>query len=373
MYLDNAATTPLTKEVKDYIVSLLDNYYNPSSTYENGRLVRQLITEVRNKVARFINTEDSNVIFTPSGSASNTLAIKGFINEHSDYNIYYSPIAHKSIQECVKHCNNVIDLSVDKYGQISIEDYEMQLSIFHKKPFLIFDYANSEIGTIQDAKKLIEITHEHEGVVYIDCTGYIPYYKVDVLDLDVDMIGFSAHKLGALKGVGVLYKKTDIQLSPIVYGAQERGLFGGTENVIGIASLGKAIEYVHYDYVTSRNRDYICDWINNNIEDAYLVGSYEHRLPNNVYVCFQGISGESLMILLDQMDIQVSTGSACSSGSPMPSATLLAINMPKKDINSCIRITFNGNETLEEIDKVCSTLKQSVTLLRSANRRNENE
>lgn len=188
--------------------------------------------------------------------------------------------------------------------------------------------------------------------------------------LDVDMIGFSAHKLGGLKGCGVLYKKKDIILEPLVYGSQENGIFGGTENVLGIASLGKAVEEYNYSSISSANRDYVYDYIIKNIPDSYLVGisiESENRLPHNLYMCFKGIEGESLMIMLDVNNIQVSTGSACNSNSLTPSTTLSAIGMDEQDIHSCIRMTF-GEESQEELDYVCETLKQCVKSLRNFNK-----
>lgn len=180
------------------------------------------------------------------------------------------------------------------------------------------------------------------------------------------MIGFSAHKLGALKGIGVLYKKASIELEPLIYGSQEKGLFGGTENIIGIASLGEAVKYIDYSSISSENRDYVYDYILKNIPDSYLVGTPigAERLPHNLYICFKRIQGESLMILLDMNDIQVSTGSACNSGNPQASKALTTIGMDEEDIHSCIRITFSGKETKEELDIVNEQLKKCVSQLR---------
>ena len=364
IYLDNAATTQLTPQVKQYIIELLDQYANPSSLYQSGVDTRQIIEQARKNVANFINGKSENIIFTSGGSASNTLAIRGYVQKHN-CTILYSPIAHKSIMKCVESIKNAYQLKVNKYGQIDFNDLKEWLDSRSGKFFVVLGYANSEIGTVQDVKKIIDLVHFYNGVVYLDCTGSISQIPVDVKKLDVDMLGFSGHKIHALKGIGVLYKKENIELEPLVYGSQEQGLFAGTENVLGITSLGKAVENYDYSSVSSDNRDYVYNYIIDNIPDSCLIGaSFKHRLSHNLYMCFKGVQGESLMILLDMNDIQVSTGSACTSGDLQPSTTLTAIGMDKEDINSCIRMTFSGNETKEELDYVCYKLKECVERLR---------
>ena len=366
VYLDNAATTPLHPQVKQYIIELLDKFQNPSSLYQSGVDVKQIIEQARKNVAKFINANVENIIFTSSGRASNTLAIKGYIQKNSCC-ILYSPVAHKSILKCVESCKNAIPLEVDSNGFIDVEKLDKLLNVIYYKPFVVIDYANSEIGTIQDVKRIIKVVHSYDGIVMLDCTGSIPTIPLDVKDLGVDMAVFSSHKLQALKGCGILYKKPTIELEPLVYGSQENGLFAGTPNVLGIASLSKAIKNYDYSYISSANRDYVYNYILNNIPDSYLVGVPigENRLPHNLYMCFKGIQGESLMILLDINGIQVSTGSACTSGSLQPSTTLTAIGLSKEDINSCIRLSFGEDETTEELDYVCKKLKECVEQLRS--------
>ena len=366
MYLDYAATTPLTPQVKQYIIELLDKFQNPSSLYQSGMDVKQIIEKSRKNVANFINADTENIIFTSGGSASNTLSIKGYIQKHNCY-ILYSPVAHKSILKCVESCKNATPLEVDSDGFIDVDKLDKLLNVIYYKSFVVIDYANSEIGTIQDVKRIIEVVHSYDGIVMLDCTGSIPTIPLDVKDLDVDMAVFSAHKLGALKGCGVLYKKSNIELEPLIYGSQEGGLFAGTENVLGIASLGKAVENYNYSSISSANRDYVYNYIINNIPDSYLVGSPigEHRLSHNLYMCFKGVQGESLMMLLDMNGIQVSTGSACNNYISTPSATLTAIGMNKEDIHSCIRLSFNGCETKEELDYVCEKIKECVEQLRN--------
>lgn len=367
IYLDSAATTKLTPEVKQYIIELLDQYANPSSLYQSGIDVRQVIEQARKNVANFINGKSENIIFTSGGSASNTLAIRGYI-QRNNCTVLYSPISHKSIIKCVESIKNAYPLKVNKYGQIDFDDLKEWLDSRSGKFFVVLDYANSEIGAVQDVKKIINLVHSYNGVVYLDCTGSINQISIDVNKLNADMIGFSGHKIHALKGIGVLYKKENIELEPLVYGSQEQGLFAGTENVLGIASLGKAIESYDYSSISSNNRDYVYDYIMREIPDSYLIGApFEHRLPHNLYMCFKGIQGESLMILLDMNDIQVSTGSACTSNDLQPSSTLTAIGIDKEDINSCIRMTFS-DETKEELDYVCSKLKECVEKLRNLNK-----
>lgn len=368
MYLDNASTTPLKSEVKDYIISLLDTYQNPSSMYQSGVNAKQIITTARNNVAKFISTDPKDIIFTSGGSANNTLFIKGY-TQRNECRVLYSPTSHKSVLKCIESFKYKCPLKVDHTGRIDIQDLKECLSSDTMKKLVVIEYANSEIGTIQDVKQIIEMCHFYNAIVYVDCTGSISQIPINIKELNVDGIGLSAHKLGALKGTGVLYKKLSIELEPLIYGSQEQGLFGGTENVIGIAALGKAIENYDYSSITSKNRDYIYDYIENNIPDSYLVGAdLKHRLPHNLYICFKGIQGESLMTLLDMNGYQVSTGSACTSGDLTPSSTLLAIKMNKEDINSCIRITLSGKEEITELNTFCKTLKRCVETLRQLNK-----
>lgn len=369
VYLDNAATTNLSESVKEYLISILAEWGNPSSLHSQGTKPKQIISQARQSVAKFINADPKDIYFTPSGSGANTLAIRGYYETHS-CTILYSPIAHKSILKCIESYKNSYPLKVNKCGFIEIDDLKEWFDTRNINPFVIIDYANSEIGTIQEVKKLIDLIHFYNGIVYLDCTGSIPMIPIDVKKLNPDMIGFSAHKLGGLKGCGVLYKKSSINLEPLIYGPQERGLSAGTENLIGIASLGKAIEDYDYSSIPSINRDYVYNYITNNIPSCYLVGAStesENRLPHNLYMCFRGVEGESLMILLDMNGIQVSTGSACTSRDLSPSPTLSAIGMDEKDIHSCIRLTFSGKETRDELDYVCNKLKECVESLRKLN------
>ena len=370
IFLDNAATTKLTPQVKQYIIELLDKYANPSSLYQSGIDVRQIIEQARNNVAEFINGKSENIIFTSSGSSANTLVIKGLTTENpllNEYTVFYSPTAHKSMIKACKSCVTNIPLKVNKYGEIDIEYLDDILKKYNThKPLVCIESSNSEIGTMNYIFTIAKIVHKYNGLILVDVTGHIPSYHVNMkIWKDIDFVTFSGHKLHALKGVGIVYKNCNVELKPLVYGSQENGLFGGTEAVINIASLGKAVENYDYSSISSKNRDYVYDYIMREIPNSYLVGApFEHRLPHNLYMCFKGVQGESLMILLDMNGIEVSTGSACTSNDLQPSSTLTAIGMDKEDINSCIRMTFS-NETKEELDYVCFKLKECVERLRN--------
>lgn len=362
LYLDNAATTPLSEDLKKYIISLLDMYGNPSSKYSVGTKVRKIINDSRRNVAGFINASEKDVYFTSGGSAANTMCVRGYVTKN-ECDILYSPIAHKSIIECVKSISSKsTPIPVNKNGEIIISELE-RLCMCSKKPFVIIDHVNSELGIIQDLKSIVDVVHFYKGIVYTDCTGSVSTIPIDVQSLDIDMCGFSGHKIGALKGTGVVYKKPEICIEPLVYGTQENGLMGGTENVLGIASLGYAISKFKYNK-SSLARDYVYEYILNNIDNSYLVGGLKNRTVHNLYVCFKGVDSESLMLSLDLYDIQVSMGSACNSNEVVASHVLQEINIDKEDLFSCIRITFSGNETKDDLDYFCEKLNICVKQLR---------
>ena len=371
VYLDNAATTRLDDETISYVNNVIrDVYGNANSHHSVGDKARILVEEARNSVANFINANPSEIIFTPSGSASNTLGLQGAWSFFYEHIWYYSPIAHKSIINCLESIDESIEkIKINSKGVLSTEWLLGEFEKDWAKPFVIIDYANSEIGTIQNVKEIIDLTHKYGGSVYLDCTASIPYIKTDVKELDADMIGFSGHKLGALKGVGVLYKKNEIQLEPIIYGAQENGLVGGTYNVPAIASLGYVLSSYNYSiHSDSSKRDYLLNKIFNSIDKVRLIGSKEQRIPNNLNLCFKGVNAARLIVMLDSKGIQVSSGSACNSGNAKPSYVLKAIRMSNEDALSCIRITLSGKETYDELDYVSNILKLCVDTIRDGDR-----
>ena len=375
-YLDNAATTALSPSMKEYLISMLDVFGNPSSVHSEGVKANRLVEEAREKVARFINADNrNNIYFTSSGSASNTLGIWGYAVANK-CTILYSPTVHKSILKTIRNLADYYNtgsgvLEVDSCGNVNIDYLKYALCTGCHQKLVVLDYANSEIGTIQNIKEIADAVHYRgnycKDKLFVDCTGSISTIPLDVIGLGIDMASFSAHKLGALKGTGVLYKKDNIELAPLICGSQEQGLFAGTENVFGILSLGKAVDLINYDK-SSYNRDFVWNSIKN-IDNVSLVGSpLNDRLINNLYVCIKGVQGGDVVALMDDVyKIQISTGSACNNGSPTPSSTALAIGLSEEEANSCVRISFSGNETEDELKEFCKNFSTCIKMLRDLN------
>lgn len=358
IYLDNAALKKPKSMIIDYVTDILNNqWYNPNSLYESGINSKRIIYNTKNIISNEINCKPEEIIFCSCGSEANSLATCGYIRKHNKNNFVTSTIEHSSISE---NPYSKKFITVDEYGFFNYED----IKNIHDT-LVSLQMANSEIGTIQNMKEIVTILHENNCIVHTDAVAAFGKLKIDVSDLDVDMLTATGQKIGGILGASFLYKKENIELEPLVFGHDaERA---GTPNVAAIASMGLALQSIDYSSITSANRNYVYDYIINNIPNSYLVGAPigENRLPHNLYMCFKGIQGESLMILLDMNGIQVSTGSACTSGSLQPSTTLTAIGINKDDIHSCIRMTFSGNETKEELDYVCTKLNEGVRRLRS--------
>lgn len=357
IYLDNAALKKPKQQIIEYVFNILSNqWYNPNSSYENGMDSKRIIYNTKNIISNEINCKPNEIIFCSCGSEANSLATCGYIRKHNKDHFVTSTIEHSSISEN-PYSKKLI--TVDEYGFFN---YEI-IKNTHDS-LVSLQMANSEIGTIQNMKEIVSILHENNCVVHTDAVAIFGKLEIDVKDLDVDMLTATGQKIGGILGASFLYKKENIELEPLVFGHNtERG---GTSNVAAIASMGLALQSINYSSISSENRDYVYNYISNNIPDCYLVGAPigEHRLPHNLYMCFKGIQGESLMILLDMNGIQCSTGSACTSGSLQPSTTLTAIGINKDDMNSCIRLSFSGNETREELDYVCKKLKECIEQLR---------
>lgn len=360
-YLDNAALEKPKYNILESVSTILENnWHNPNSIYDAGAKSNQLIIQTKSIISKEINCNPEEIIFCSCGSEANSLATVGYIRANGKDNFITSTVEHASILEN-PYARKII--TVDQNGYFNMTD----IKSIHDS-LVSLQMANSEIGTIQDIKNIIKILHDNNCIVHTDAVAVFGKIKIDVKELDVDMLTATGQKIGGILGGAFLFKKENIKIEPIIYG--HNTLRGGTPNVAAIASLGEAIKLLDYSSISSANRDYVYKYIMNNIPDSYLVGAPigENRLPHNLYMCFRGVEGESLMILLDMNGIQVSTGSACNSGNLTASTTLSAIGMNENDIHSCIRMSLSGREKKEDLNYVCSTLKECVEKLRAINK-----
>lgn len=381
IYLDEAATTKPSPEVISAMMPhLSEKWHNPSSLYSWASDVSKDIAKARKTVADFINAEEDEVFFTSGGSESNCWAIQGFVTHRSAIEelpcIITTNIEHHSIMECTAMMNMLPCLvwyvGVDEYGNVDIEELEEALKCMTKetKPsnvLVSIGMANNEIGTIQDIKKLSEIIHSYGAIFHTDAVQAFGHIPIDVEDMGIDMLSASGHKIGAPKGVGILYKRNGIEINPLIYGSQMDGMRGGTENVPYIIGMAKAVELIErYAKPDMCQRiAYIRDYFIDKLENigCKLNGSREHRLPNNINVTLpHGLNGESMLYCMDLCDVYISTGSACNSKSIEPSPVLSAIGLGDDAYNS-IRITFPVGITKEEIDEVVSEMDRQIKIL----------
>ena len=367
IYLDNAATTKPKKEVVDVITKcLVKDWGNPSSLYKIGTRAKSIVEESRKTVADLIGAKHSEIIFTSGACESNSHAICGYMKSHNAH-LITTNIEHKSIMNIAEdYKDRTTIIPVDKNGFTDVEELENILKELDNINTLVsIQWANNEIGTIQNMEEISTIVHRYNGVLHTDATQIIPDRIINVDGIGIDMMSFSGQKLGTPKGIGVLYVREGIEISPIIYGAQENSRRGGTENVPYIAGLGEAIKHLDLEYPTYEIRNYFVHRILSEIDDCYLVGCScgSFRLKNNASICFRDVASEVLLLILDQKNICVSGGSACASSDMKPSHVLEAIDIPKEDINSVVRFTF-GNNTKEEVDFVVEEVKKAVKILR---------
>ena len=358
IYLDNAATTKPKQAVIDAINECLINTWgNPSSLHALGKEAKSVVDKNRKIIADFIGAKPSEIIFTSGACEANSLAICGYLKNH-DCRLITTAIEHKSIMNIVAdYKDKTTIISVDESGFVDMDSLAAALQ---KGPSLVsIQYANNEIGTIQNINAISTLVHSHGGILHTDATQAIANGKINVSH--VDMLSFSGQKIGAPKGIGVLYVKRGISLKPIVYGSQEKSMRGGTENVPYIAGLGAAIDNI--DYPSSDIKDYFVRRVLSEINGSYLVGAMQ-RLNNNASICFPGINGEILLLMLNDRDIYASSGSACNHE---PSHVLKSIGLSDEDVKSTIRFTF-GEQTKDEVNYVVDSLIDIVKILNKCNK-----
>ena len=372
-YFDNAATRHLSRVAFEAMLPFLnDEYGNPSSVYSIGRDAKKAVENARLSVATAIGAKTEEIYFTGSGTESINWAIKSTVELKKDKgnHIISTTIEHPAVMSTLKYLEtqdvDVTYLSVDNLGQISLE--ELQKEIRKDTILITIMTANNEVGTILPTAEIGKIANDNGILFHTDAVQAVGNIKVDVNELGADMLSFSGHKLGGIKGVGALYIKKGLNLPIFMHGGgQERGRRSGTENVAGIVALATALEDVlpriPHNRV-SQMRDRLIEGLLK-IKRSHLTGDPNNRLPGVASFVFEGIEGESMLLLLDQCGIDASSGSACSSGSLDPSHVLLAIGLPHEIAHGSLRLSICENNTDEDIDYVLEKLPEIVAKLRS--------
>lgn len=376
IYMDNAATTRVKQEVLDEMLPYFtENYGNPSSIYTLGSKSKNAIEIARERVAKAINAEPKEIFFTAGGSEADNWAIKGvaFANRNRGNHIITSKIEHHAVLHTCEYLEKqgfkVTYLDVDEYGVVDLE--QLKNSITEDTILITIMFANNEIGTIQPIKEIGQIAKEHGVYFHTDAVQAVGHVKIDVDELNIDLLSMAAHKFYGPKGVGALYVRKGVKIDPLIAGGgQERNRRAGTENVPGIVGMGKAIELA-YEHLEENNerlirlRDKLIKKVFENIDHVRLNGHPTNRLPGNVNLCFEFIEGESMLLSLDMEGIAASSGSACTSGSLDPSHVLLAIGLPHELAHGSLRLTLGDFNTEEEVDYVVEKLTEIVARLRA--------
>ena len=371
IYLDHAATTYVDRKVKREMNRYFSkNYGNPGSSNSLGLEAKKAVDNARDRISRILKCKPNEIIFTSSGTESNNLAIRGVVRSNKGKHIITSKIEHKAVLSTCEYLEtvgyDVTYLDVDKKGFIDIE--ELKKAITEDTVLISIMYANNEVGSIQDVKEIGRICREKNILFHTDACQAPNYLGLDVGELNVDLMTLNGSKIYGPKGVGLLYKKEDIKIKPIIFGGgQENGLRSGTENVPGIVGFAKALELVHEDREIENSRltnlrNKLIDYL---IEiGCRLNGGRENRLPNNVNVSIYGIDAERLILKLNEEGIYASTGSACTSKSVKPSHVLLAMEIPKDIIKGSVRFTLGRKTRERHINKVFEILP---SILRNLN------
>lgn len=375
IYLDNAATTKVDKEVYEAMEPYFQEFYgNPSSIYTFAGKSKKEIEDAKRTVAEFIGAKPKEIYFTSGGSESDNWAVKGAALARQDKgkHIITSKIEHHAILHTCEFLEKqgfeVSYIDVDENGVIKLE--ELKKAIREDTILISVMFANNEIGTIQPIQEIGEIAHEKGIVFHTDAVQAYGHVPINVDELHVDILSASGHKINGPKGIGIMYLRDSIKIEPLIHGgAQERGKRGGTHNTPGIIGFGKATQIAAGKMEERRAyetelRDYFIEKVMKEVPYTKLNGHRTQRLSNNANFSFRFIEGESLLIMLDRKGIYGSSGSACTSGSLDPSHVLLAIGLPHEIAHGSLRLTLSEDNTKEEIDYVVEQLKEIVDKLR---------
>ncbi|KKH45712.1 cysteine desulfurase [Methanosarcina sp. 1.H.A.2.2] len=375
IYMDNSATTPARKEVvEEMLPYLTENFGNPSSIYDPGKISKRAIEKARKKVADAIGAEENEIYFTSGGTESDNWALKGiaFANRNKGHHIITSSIEHHAVlHTCIwleGQGFEVTYLPVDKYGRVSPE--ELKNAIRADTILISIMLANNEIGTIQPVEEIGKIARENRIYFHTDAVQAIGHVPIDVKKMNIDLLSLSGHKFEGPKGCGALYIRKGTKIEPLLHGgAQERKRRAGTENVPAIVGLGKAIELAAGEIEETNKtllemRERLIKGLLK-LPKTHLNGHPTERLTNNVNVTFEYIEGESLLLLLNAKGIFASTGSACNSTSLEPSHVLTACGVPHEIVHGSLRLSLGRMNTREDVDRVLEVLPEIVQKLRN--------
>jgi len=377
VYADNSATTKISKNVLDAMMPFLtENYGNPSSLYTIGQDAHAAVEDARHKVAVALGAaKDNEIYFTSGGSEADNWAIKGAAHAMAKKGKKHI-ISTKFEHHAVLHTLNALEkegfevtlLDVHENGLVRVD--ELKAAVREDTALVTVMFANNEIGTIQPIAEIGAFCHEKGILFHTDAVQAIGNVEIDVVNMNIDMLSLSAHKIHGPKGVGALYCRNGIRIANLIEGgAQERGHRAGTENTAGIVGLGVAITDA-VSNIKARTekllmlRDHFIDGALK-IERSRLNGDRVHRLPGSANMCFEGIEGESLLLWLDNNGICASSGSACTSGSLDPSHVLLSIGLPHEIAHGSLRVSFSDENTMEDVDHILAVLPGIIDKLRA--------
>ncbi len=376
IYLDNAATAPMKKEVLDAMIPFFcSEYGNPSSIHPMSKNPRDAVAKARKQIADALNADPSEIFFTSGGTESDNWALKSGARLRKDRgkHIIVSSIEHHAILETAdfleKDGYEITRLPVDSDGIVSID--ELKAAIRPDTILISIMTANNEIGSIQPIAEIGKIAREKDILFHTDAVQAFGHIPLDVKELQVDLLSASGHKFGGPKGIGFLFMRKGIRLPPFMHGGeQENGRRAGTTNVPGAVGMGLAAEIAARDMDKNvakmiEMRDHFIDRVEKEIPYSKLNGHRTNRLPGNANIGFKFVEGESMLMNLGMSGISISTGSACASGSLDPSHVLLAIGLPHGDAHGSVRISLSENNTMEEIDFAVDRLKETVERIRS--------
>lgn len=378
IYFDNAATTFIDKSVLNEMEPFFKDFFgNPSSIYKYSSIPIKAISLARERVSLAIGANHSEIYFTSGGSESNNWAIIGSAlrNSGKGKHIITSKIEHHAVLHTFeylekRHGFKVTYIDVNSDGFINLD--QLKESLTSETIFVSVMMANNEIGTIQPIKEITKIVKEYNKsiIVHTDAVQALGNIPINVLDLGVDLLTITAHKIYGPKGTGALYIKKGIVIDNLIHGGgQEKGKRAGTENVIGIVGFGKACELA-VENLESKSKDllelreHLFTRVTNEISDIVVNGGRENRLPGNVNFSVKKIEGEALILSLDHFGISCSSGSACTSGSLDPSHVLLALGLDHGTAHGSLRISLGKDNTREEVDFFVDRLKEITEKLR---------